>query len=218
MGVPTLDGTSLVTIIGALIGGYAAGVVPAAWLVARHRHGIDLRDHGRGGTSAIDALVVVGPRTATIGAILEALKGGVVGLVAAATVGRSWIVATAIAGCVVGDAFPLGFRRGGRGLVPLISGLLVALPAAGAVTALLAIPGAIYSRMRGFRYVIVVAISIPTGMVLGTDDWLTLMPALIIVAALLASDLRRRRSHASPPVPRRVATARVIDHDDVRRP
>ena len=54
-----------------------------------------------------------------------------------------WFIATAIAGCVAGDAFPVGFRRSGRGILPLVSGLAVALPTAGLVTGSEHIPVAV---------------------------------------------------------------------------
>ena len=73
------------------------------------------RANGRGETGALDALVVGGLRAAALTVVLELIKGAVVGLGARVYDGDAWFAATAIAGCVVGDAFPVGIRRGRRG-------------------------------------------------------------------------------------------------------
>lgn len=163
---------------------YAIGALPVAWLLVRRRRGIDLRDFG--GTGAIDALRVAGPGTAALAAGIELLKGGAVGLTALLISGHTgWFAAAAVAGCVVGDAFPVGFRRGGRGLVPLISGLAFSLPTAGLLCAIIAVPIGVLTRMRGSVYDLAVAIAVPLGLGLGTLDWRSLPPAAVIVAALV---------------------------------
>ena len=191
---------------------YAVGALPVAWLVVRRRHRVDMRQRGVGGTSALDAVSVGGIRTALLAALLEVLKGAAVGLAARLYSPSGWFIATAIAGCVAGDAFPIGFRRGGRGILPLVSGLAVALPTAGLVTAITAIPAAVFTSMRGRIYDAVVTIAVPAGLLLGTREWQSLVPAAVIVAVLLArASLRRRRREAS--LVRGPAWRMVIDAD-----
>ena len=191
---------------------YAVGALPVAWLVVRRRHRVDMRQRGVGGTSALDAVSVGGIRTALLAALLEVLKGAAVGLAARLYSPSGWFIATAIAGCVAGDAFPVGFRRGGRGILPLVSGLAVALPTAGLVTAITAIPAAVFTSMRGRIYDAVVTIAVPAGLLLGTREWQSLVPAAVIVAVLLArASLRRRRREAS--LVRGPAWRMVIDAD-----
>lgn len=185
--------TGLIASLTAAIAGYLIGSIPVAWVMVRRQHGVDLRLHGRGGTGAIDALLVVGPRTALYAGLIEVIKGGLVGAVARAYGGEPWFAAVAIAGVVTGDAFPIGFRRGGRGLVPLISGLVIALPGAGVVTALVAIPAAALTRMRGHIYDAVILVAVPAGLLLGTQQWRVLAPALVMVAVLLLRARQRRR-------------------------
>jgi glycerol-3-phosphate acyltransferase PlsY len=190
---------------------YVVGALPIAWLLVRRERGIDLRQAG--GTGAIDALRVAGPGTALAAGAIELLKGGAVGLTAfliSHDVG--WFVASAIAGCVVGDAFPVGFRRGGRGLVPLISGLALSLPLAGLLCAIIAVPVAAFTRMRGRVYDLGVAVAVPLGLLLGTLDWRTLAPALVIVLALVARSRLRRgvRAHARAALPPRPG-ATIVD-------
>jgi len=178
--------------IAAFAAGYVVGALPVAWLLARRRPGI---------------------RGAVLAAVLEVLKGAAVGLAARLYTDSGWFIATAIAGCVAGDAFPVGFRRGGRGLVPLVSGLVVALPTAGLITAITAIPTALFTSMRGSVYDAVVLVAVPVGLLLGTREWQSLGPAAAIVLVLLArSHMRRRRREAA--VMRRPAWQMMIDVDE----
>jgi glycerol-3-phosphate acyltransferase PlsY len=195
---------------------YVVGALPVAWLLVRRRHGVDLIHGGPGGTGSLDVARVGGIRTAMFALTLEVLKGAAIGLAARLYTNSGWFVATAIAGCVTGDAFPIGFRRGGRGLVPLVAGLIVALPAAGLITAITAIPTALFTSMRGSVYDAVVLVAVPVGLVLGTREWQSLVPAAIIVAVLLArSRMRRRQRQAA--VMRQPAWQMVVDVDTPSR-
>ena len=196
---------------------YAVGGLPVAWLLVRRRHGVDLRQAGPGGTGSLDALAVGGARTAALAVVLEVLKGAAIGGAARLYTNSGWFVATAIAGCVTGDAFPIGFRQGGRGLVPLVAGLIVGLPFAGLITAITAIPTALFTSMRGSVYDAVVVIAVPVGLVVGTRQWQTLAPAAVIVIVLLArSGIRRRQKEAARL--RGPVWHTVIDARDVTRP
>ena len=189
---------------------YVVGALPVAWLLVRRRRGIDLRDHG--GTGALDAFRVAGPGLALIAGIIELLKGGAVGLAASLVSGHTgWFVASAIAGCVVGDAFPIGFRRGGRGLVPLISGLVFSLPTAGLLCAVIALPVAIFTRMGGRVYDLAVTVAVPLGLFLGTTfEWRTLAPAAVIVLALVLRSHLRRQARARAALTQRPG-ATIVD-------
>ena len=193
--------------------GYLVGALPVAWLLVRRRHGVDLRQTGAGGTGSLDAFAAGGVRTAALAIVLEAIKGAAVGGAARLYTDTGWFVATAIAGCVTGDAFPIGFRRGGRGLVPLVAGLVVALPTAGLITAIAAIPTALFTSMRGRVYDAVVLVAVPVGLLLGTREWQSLAPAAVIVIVLLArAGIRRRQKEAA--LTRRPAWRMVVDADN----
>lgn len=196
---------------------YMVGALPVAWLLVRRRHGLDLRRAGPGGTGSLDAYAVGGFRTAALAVVLEVLKGAAIGGAARLYTSTGWFVATAIAGCVAGDAFPIGFRRGGRGLVPLVAGLVVGLPFAGLITAITAIPAALFTSMRGSVYDAVVVIAVPVGLVVGTREWQTLAPAAVIVIVLLVrSGIRRRQREAARL--RGPVWQTVIDAGDPTRP
>ena len=182
----TLRRMNLIAVTVAVVLGYLIGSTPVAWLLAHRRHGVDLREHGAARTGARDALTSVGVRTAALAFVLECLKGGVVGLGARVYSGQGWFAATAIAACVAGDAFPPILRRRGRGLIPLISGLSVALPLAAFITAMAALPAALIAQRGAPVYDMIVTIAVPVGLVAGTGDLRTLVPAAVIVLILLA--------------------------------
>jgi glycerol-3-phosphate acyltransferase PlsY len=188
-------GHALLLIAGALAGGYLVGSIPVAWLVVRRRQGVDLRRTGRGQAGTLDALVVGGMRAALLTVILELLKGAVVGLGARLYDDSSWFAATAIAGCVVGDAFPIGIRRGRRGLAPLVAGVMAALPSAWWAGLIIALPGAVLLGLRGRAFEQLVVLCVPLGLLVGTRDVRTLGPAAVIVVALVARHRLRARHH-----------------------
>jgi glycerol-3-phosphate acyltransferase PlsY len=203
----------LVPAIIAFVAGYVVGALPVAWILVRRRHGIDLRSRTSRGSSTGSALFVAGPRTAVAAGILECAKGAVVGLAARLYSPSGWFIAVAVAGCVVGDAFPAGFRRGGRGLLPLVTALVVALPTAGLITAIAAVPAALLTSMRGRIFDTVVAVAVPVGLLLGTRDSLSLIPAGVIVAAILLRQRIRRRRRDAQLIREPIWQSMVIDAD-----
>jgi glycerol-3-phosphate acyltransferase PlsY len=204
----------LIPAVVAFVAGYIVGALPVAWLLVRRRHGIDMRTRASEGSSATGALFVAGPATALTAGVIECLKGAAVGLGARLYSPSGWFIAVAVAGCVVGDAFPAGFRRGGRGLLPLVTAFLVALPTAGLITAVAAIPAAMLTSMRGRIFDSVVAIAVPVGLLLGTGDWRSLVPAGVIVAAiLLRQRIRRRRRRDSSLIREPLWQSIVVDSE-----
>ena len=186
----------LVLVAGALVGGYAVGCIPVAWLVVRRQHGVDLRHTGRGRSGTIDALAAAGLRAAAITVVFELIKGAVVGLGARLYDPDPWFAATAIAGCVVGDAFPVGIRRGRRGIAPLIAGVVAALPGVWWAGLIVALPAVVLLGLRGIAFEQLVVLCVPLGLLLGTRDVRTLLPAAVIVIALVARNRVRMRERA----------------------
>lgn len=202
---------------GSLLGGYIVGCVPIAWLLVRRAerrrlHGgverIDptplgnatalLRGRASGARrpGTMEAFAAGGIRVALLTVALELIKGAVVGLGARAYNDSSWFAAFAIAGCVVGDAFPLGVRRGGRGIAPLVSGMWAALPGAWSAGVVVAIPALVIVAIGGVAYDAVLAVCVPLAFVLGTHDPVTLVPAAIVVVALITRSRIRRAQRA----------------------
>ena len=113
--------------------GYLLGSVPFAHLLARRR-GIDLREVGSGNVGATNVLRTSGARQAVLVLCLDAAKGAIAVLVAAAlTTGPATPVAAGLA-AVIGHIYPpwLGFR-GGKGVATAVGVFAVLAPLALAI-------------------------------------------------------------------------------------
>jgi len=107
---------------------YLLGSTPTSYLVGKHIHGLDLREHGSGNLGATNAFRVLGAKSALPVVLLDVAKG----LVPAALfprlagVGIGWTLAFGSA-AIVGHMFSVwvGFR-GGKGMATS-AGVFVAL-------------------------------------------------------------------------------------------
>lgn len=113
--------------------GYVLGSIPVALMVAR-RHGVDLRTTGDGNPGAWNALGQLGARRAWPAFVGDALKGLVAGLAGFALVGGVAGAYAAVAGAMVGHAFPVfaGFR-GGKSVMTFVGGAFAISPFAAAI-------------------------------------------------------------------------------------
>ena len=130
----------MLRLIGALVFAYLVGSIPTGVLVGRLRGGIDIRDHGSGGSGGTNAVRVLGwgPGIAVIAVdLLKGYLGARIGAsLAGAAVGLEPEVVAALAGLctVIGHVFPLYARfRGGKGVAPAAGVLLAVDPAALAI-------------------------------------------------------------------------------------
>lgn len=179
---------------GGLAGGYLVGSLPVAWILVRRRSGLGPRGRGRGG--AVATMIGGGLRTLVAVLVLELIKGAVVGIGARTYSDTPWFTVTAIAGCVAGDAFPAVARGGRRGVVPLASGAIAAVPGAWLAGLVVALPVVLFFAVRGAVFETTVGLAVPGGFLLATRDWSTLPPALLIVVVLVARSRLRRRDRA----------------------
>jgi glycerol-3-phosphate acyltransferase PlsY len=117
--------------------GYACGAVPVGVLVARGLGGPDPRTVGSGRTGATNALRALGPRGAGLVVLGDLLKG-VLPVLAARIVGggEPWVEVAAATGALIGSARSVFLAfGGGRGVVTLAGTMLVILPIAVVVAA-----------------------------------------------------------------------------------
>ena len=186
---------------GAVAGGYLVGALPLASLVlgARRARGRAVAVPVQGGgapprrtSPTWELLGEGGVRITAIVLILELLKGAVVGLGARAYDDSAVFATYAIAGCVVGDAFP-PVRPGRRGVVPLISGTFTALPGAWAAATVIALPALVVLALSG-AFDATVVVCVPLALLLGSRDIGVLVPAAIIVVTLIGRQRLRRRA------------------------
>lgn len=99
----------------AVVASYLIGALPTGYLLARLR-GLDIRNHGSGGTGATNILRALGWKSAVVTGLVDVGKGvaGVaLGLWAGGGFGH-WALALTIIAAVAGHAWPvyIGFRGG----------------------------------------------------------------------------------------------------------
>jgi glycerol-3-phosphate acyltransferase PlsY len=107
----------LVQVILLVIAGYLVGSVPAAYLVARWRRGVDIRQHGSGNVGAANTLSVVGKRWSVFVTIFDIGKGALmVWFAQLLDMGTAQQAAVGIA-TIIGHDWPVFLRfQGGRGV------------------------------------------------------------------------------------------------------
>ena len=118
-------------IIIAIAVGYLVGSIPAAYLIARFRAGVDIRYEGEGNVGARNVFHVVGPAWGVAAFVADFAKGVVVAL---AFRGQpDWQLAVAGVAVLAGHAYPVWLRFvGGKGLSTVggFAASLMPLPAA----------------------------------------------------------------------------------------
>jgi glycerol-3-phosphate acyltransferase PlsY len=121
----------MINIVIAIISAYVLGSIPSAYLVARLRKGIDIREVGSKNMGAMNVYYQVGPKEAALVLLVDVGKG-----IAAILLAR-WLDVSLtfqlLAGlaAVIGHAFPLFLKfRGGKGGATTLGILLFLMPKA----------------------------------------------------------------------------------------
>ena len=144
-----------------IVVGYLLGSFPTAYIVAKRRKGVDIREVGVGNMGAANTFREIGPREGAIVWAVDLAKGAAAILIAQAlNVSQPWVLAVGFA-ALLGHSFPLyiGFR-GGKGAATAMGIFLVLAPEAMAITfALLAIP--FFFTRRIFIAICIVAPLLP---------------------------------------------------------
>jgi glycerol-3-phosphate acyltransferase PlsY len=121
--------------VAAVVGGYLAGSVPFAFLLAR-RGGVDLRRSGSGNVGAANVLRTRGATIAALAVLLDLAKGGVAAWVALRLASSSSTPVVAGLASVVGHVYPVWLRcRGGKGVATAAGVFIVIEPTAVAAAA-----------------------------------------------------------------------------------
>ena len=102
----------------AFLAGYRWGGIPTAYLWARFRGGIDIRQHGSGNMGASNVIAHVGKGSGFALGLVDGFVKGTAPVVVANLLGYSeWVQATAALGAVVGHNWSPYMRlTGGRGI------------------------------------------------------------------------------------------------------
>jgi glycerol-3-phosphate acyltransferase PlsY len=129
--------------------GYLLGSIPSAYITAKLRKGIDIREVGSRNMGAANVFREIGPIYGIAVWAIDVAKGAAAILIAQALdVTQPWVLGAGFA-CLLGHNFPayIGFR-GGKGAAPTMGVFLVLAPEAMAITfALLAIPYYFFRRI-----------------------------------------------------------------------
>lgn len=124
----------MTAVVLACLGGYLAGSVPFAYVLAR-RVGVDVRTAGSGNVGAANVLRTTGRWRGVSVMALDVAKGALAVLLAQATVGAS-LAALAGGAAVVGHIYPVWLRFiGGKGVAVAAGVFAVLTPAATGVAA-----------------------------------------------------------------------------------
>lgn len=125
------------TIIGAVALGYLSGSIPFGVIATRLFSSKDVREHGSGNIGATNVARVAGKKVGALVLVLDALKGTVPVVLA-----QRWFPSTPLAHVAVayaaflGHVFPVWLKgRGGKGVATALGVLLVLLPQAALVGA-----------------------------------------------------------------------------------
>lgn len=170
--------------------GYLLGSVPVALLVAR-RHGVDLFATGDGNPGAWNALEQLGARRAWPAFVGDALKGTLAGL-AGYALGGVWVGYVAVAGAMLGHAFPLPTRgRGGKSVMTFAGGMFAVAPVAAPIALAVCVAVslarrsfALGARVGVFGVPLVQLLVDPVERVAATGALMTLVGALFGIRAL----------------------------------
>jgi glycerol-3-phosphate acyltransferase PlsY len=112
-----------------VIAGYLVGSIPAAYIIARWRRGIDMRKHGSGNVGAANTLTVVGKRWSIFVTIFDIGKGALMVWLAGLTgLGTAAQAAVGIA-TIIGHDWPVFLRfQGGRGVFTTLGVITILSP------------------------------------------------------------------------------------------
>ena len=145
----------MINIITAIISAYILGSIPSAYLVARLRKGIDIREVGSKNMGAMNVYYQVGPKEAAMVLLADVGKG-----IAAILLAR-WLDVSLtfqlLAGlaAVVGHAFPVFLKfRGGKGGATTLGILLFLIPKAIPFFVIAAVVALVLTRNLTFCYAI----------------------------------------------------------------
>jgi glycerol-3-phosphate acyltransferase PlsY len=114
-----------------IIIGYLLGSIPTAYIVARLRKGIDIRNVGSGNMGGANVMREIGTHEGIFVGLIDIAKGAVAILIAQAlNISELWVFGAGFA-ALVGHNFPVfaGFR-GGKGSATVIGIFLVLAPKA----------------------------------------------------------------------------------------
>jgi len=183
----------------AAIVGYVCGAIPVALLVAR-RYGVNLLEVGDRNPGAWNALDHLGARRAWPAFVGDGAKAFLPAAAAHLAFGY-WPAYVAVAGAMVGHAFPLPHpSRGGKSIMCFVGGAFALSPLAAVICGVLAI---VITVVAAFKYAARAAIAAFPFVLFVTDpiEHVAAMGALMTFIGVLFVTRRRAPASAAPDAP-----------------
>ena len=183
----------------AAIVGYVCGAIPVALLVAR-RYGVNLLEVGDRNPGAWNALDHLGARRAWPAFVGDGAKAFLPAAAAHLAFGY-WPAYVAVAGAMVGHAFPLPHpSRGGKSIMCFVGGAFALSPLAAVICGALAI---VITVVAAFKYAARAAIAAFPFVLFVTDpvEHVAAMGALMTFIGVLFVTRRRDPASAAPDAP-----------------
>ena len=171
--------------------GYLLGSFPTAYIVARAKQGIDIREVGVRNMGAANVFREVNKPLSFLVLVVDITKGAAAVLIAKAfLVSQSWVLAAGFA-AILGHNFPvyIGFR-GGRGIASIIGIFLVLAPVTIIFIILVLLIVMVISR-HIFASILVISPILPLLLWLLDGSAMLVWYSLIIVIFLILMSLRR---------------------------
>ncbi len=167
-------------IAAAIIIGYLLGSIPFAYIVARLKRGVDIRDVGGGNVGALNTWRQIGPVSGLSVLALDIIKGVLAVLIArwlGLTVG--WVCVAGFA-AVVGHNWPVFLKfRGGKGAATVLGVLVALTPAELLISAAIVI--ALIGVTRNVRLALFALVLVPLLQWLFGQDFLYIACALALL-------------------------------------
>lgn len=175
----------------AILIGYLLGSIPMAYIIAKLRKGIDIREVGVGNMGAGNVIREVGLWEGAVVAIVDIGKG-VAAILIAQTMGVSqpWLLAAGFA-AILGHSFPfsIGFR-GGQGVDTIIGIFLVLAP--GAMVVMLGLMGiALFFTRHIFSMTCIAAPFLPLLIWLSGGSAMLIFYSLAVIAFVVFRNRHR---------------------------
>ena len=183
----------------AAIVGYVCGAIPVALLVAR-RYGVNLLEVGDRNPGAWNALDHLGGRRAWPAFVGDGAKAFLPAAAVHLAFGY-WPAYVAVAGAMVGHAFPLPHpSRGGKSIMCFVGGAFALSPLAAVICGALAI---VITVVAAFKYAARAAIAAFPFVLFVTDpvEHVAAMGALMTFIGVLFVTRRRDPASAAPDAP-----------------
>ena len=183
----------------AAIVGYVCGAIPVALLVAR-RYGVNLLEVGDRNPGAWNALDHLGARRAWPAFVGDGAKAFLPAAAAHLAFGY-WPAYVAVAGAMVGHAFPLPHpSRGGKSIMCFVGGAFALSPLAAVICGAFAI---VITVVAAFKYAARAAIAAFPFVLFVTDpiEHVAAMGALMTFIGVLFVTRRRAPASAAPDAP-----------------